>query len=229
MLKHLFASAAIAATFFFLYACEEGEPCEEAIIGFTASMDEARSVIIANPNGGVGYRYSIDNAAFQIGQVFNGPYTIGDHIISVMDADSCISSDTRYLSPVVLANNTFGLVGHAIITATSISFGVTGDSAGYTISATGSGAQCFIKTYSPVWPAEPPLPGAYTCYYICDTCAHPLQPGEAIMFIQTSIGGGVASSGTVNIALVNNKYIYTFNQVPLANSTNRALGKLVSP
>ena len=133
----------------------------------------------------------------------------------------------------VFADNTCGYIGGTISTESIYFFGVQGDSAGYSIHAIGPSTSTepwvMIKTYSPNWPATPPTIGTYNLITVCDTCSRPLLPGEAIMYIRMNAIEGQALSGTVNIAITNNKYVYTFSNIPVENFTSAWSGKLVSP
>jgi hypothetical protein len=66
--------------------------------------------------------------------------------------------------------------------------------------------------------------GTYNIYNLCDTCSHRLLPNEALAFFNT-----MAISGTVDVAISDNKYVYTFKNIAVKNSTQKWSGKLVSP
>jgi hypothetical protein len=136
-------------------------------------------------------------------------------------------------SSTVFADNTIGYIGGTISNESILFFGVQGDSAGYSIhamsSATSTEPWCMIKTYSPNWPATLPSVGTYNLVYICDTCSHPLLAGEAIMYFKMNGIEGQALSGTVHVAFTNNKYVYTFSNIPAENFLPTWAGKLVSP
>ncbi len=74
-------------------------PCNGVNITFTASMDQAGSILISNVQGGQGgYQYSLGNSAFQQSQVFNGPYTAGSYLIMVKNGDGCIKAEVRNIN-----------------------------------------------------------------------------------------------------------------------------------
>ena len=127
-------------------------------------------------------------------------------------------------SNTVFSNNTIGYIGGPILNANITFFGVQGDSTGYSIMGAASSNLLIIKTGSSNFPATPPVVGTYNIYNICDTCSHTLLPNEAIVIISTQ-----AISGTVDVAISNGKYVYTFANIAIKNSTQKWSGKLVSP
>jgi hypothetical protein len=124
----------------------------------------------------------------------------------------------------VFSNNTTGYIGGSILNANISFFGVQGDSTGYMIQAAASSNIILIKTGSANFPATLPAVGNYNIYNLCDTCSHTLLPNEALAVFNT-----MATSGTINVAISNNKYVYTFKNIPVKNSTQKWSGKLVSP
>jgi hypothetical protein len=124
----------------------------------------------------------------------------------------------------VFTNNTTGYIGGPILNANITFFGVQGDSTGYTIQAAASSNIILIKTGSSNFPATVPVVGTYNIYNLCDTCSHTLLPNEALAFFNT-----MAISGTVDVAISDNKYVYTFKNIAVKNSTQKWSGKLVSP
>lgn len=73
-------------------------PCTGVNISFVASMDGVGSILIANPQGGYDYEYSLNNSPFQESQVFNGPYSPGSFLITVRNGNGCIRSEIRQIN-----------------------------------------------------------------------------------------------------------------------------------
>lgn len=76
-------------------------PCSGVSVTLVASMDLAGSILIANPLNVSGYQYSLNGSAFQVSQVFNGPYTPGNFTIKIKTAEGCIKTAVRYITNTV--------------------------------------------------------------------------------------------------------------------------------
>jgi hypothetical protein len=141
-----------------------------------------------------------------------------EEINNKQETTSVIDSNTTF------SNNTIGYSGGSVFNANISFFGVQGDSTGYTIQGSTSSNLIIIKTGSSNFPATPPAVGSYKIYDLCDNCSHTLLPNEAIVVIND-----MAKSGSVNVSLSNGKYVYSFTNIEMKNSSLKWSGKLVSP
>lgn len=121
-----------------------------------------------------------------------------------------------------------GTVKHTIY---SISNTLGGDSTAYMIKAAGAvpndSSILLMKGYGSNGMGTRMTTGTYKVVYVCDSCTYSLKPFDMIIYIATTEGGGIATSGTIDVVVDKGSLTATFSNITLDKTALSGFGKII--